>query len=313
MRARQITIGAVAVVVLMAGSTIAGYRMGQNSLPVATTQPSHAYPLLSRRVFSENPKDPLINFVGLRQQFQKYFDDNQLRGSLYFEYLHTGTEVRVSGDEQQAAASLLKVPLAMELYKAAELNKIDLSQRITLRADWLDSAFGTLYQKGAGYSLTLEEAAKIMLRDSDNTASRAIADTIDGLIPPSEGVFTYLDASITQQPDLSVSIGARSYSSILKCLYFACYLNHDDSQRVLQYLTETSFDDRLMAGIDDPSVTVAHKIGVFQNKIQSDCGIIYLPSRPYIFCAMLHGENDSATNRHIAELSKKAYQYVKNQ
>jgi hypothetical protein len=303
--------------ILLAVTVVVGLVCGSFYLGRQTVQPTNKnrvvkYPLLADRVLGESPKNPLINFSLLRNDLEKYFTDNHLTGSMYFEYLHTGTQVRVNGDEEQAAASLLKVPLAMELYKAAELQKIDIHQQITLKEDELDSAYGTLYQKGAGYSLTLEEAAKIMLHDSDNTALKAIADTIDGLIPTDEGVFSYLDADITQGEDLSVAIGARSYSSILKCLYFACYINNDDSELLLGYLTETNFNNRLIAGIDDKSIRVAHKIGVFQDKTQSDCGIVYLPDRPYVFCAMINGQDNDATNQHIANLSRKAYDYVKN-
>lgn len=313
MRVKKALIGMGLVAAVVAVSVLTGIRFGKQAVPQTAEQASGEYPLLSRRIFLEDPKEPLINFVPLRQDFQQYFTDNGLSGSLYFEYLHTGVEVRISEDEKQAAASLLKVPLAMELYKAAELGKIDLDQRVTLTNDMLDSAFGTLYQKGVGHSLTLAEAARIMLVDSDNTALKAVAAYMEGVLPPQESVFNYLDASITQAPDLSVSIGSRAYSSILKCLYYSCYLNHDDSELLLEHLTQTKFDDRMMAGISDKNIKVAHKIGVFQEITQSDCGIVYLPHRPYIFCAMIDGPNTDEVDNHLAELSRKAYLYVQDQ
>lgn len=310
MNGKKLVITASIGVLIALGLGFWLFNLGKSQIDKPGNGLASTYPLLSTRIFANNAKDPLINFSPLRSELRKYFSDNHLKGSLYFEYLHTGTEVRISGDEQQEAASLLKVPLSMELYKASELGLIDLKTKISLREEWLDSAYGTLYQKGAGYTLTLEELAKIMLTDSDNTALQAIASTMEGLLPSDESVFIYLDASITQAPDLSVSIGARTYSSILKCLYFSCYVNYDHSELLLSYLTETKFNDRLVAGIDDKSIEIAHKIGVFQEQTQSDCGIIYLPNRPYVLCVMIDGEDNAQTNKHIAELSKKAYQYV---
>ncbi len=289
-----------------------GYRLGRK--PQTTPDdPANAYPLLSRRIFADNPKDPLINFSILRTQLNDYYSKNALDGSLYFEYLPTGTEVRVNGDEKNAAASLLKVPLAMEFYKAIELGKIDPNKQITLREEQLDSAYGNLYKKGAGYNLTLMETAKLMLVDSDNTALKALADAMEGVLTDENSVFNYLDLAAQQQTDQSVIIGARSYSSILKCLYFACYLNKDDSQKVLDYLTQTSFTNRLVAGVPDKSIKIAHKIGVFRQKTQSDCGIIYLPNRPYILCIMIDGQDNDPTNKHIADLSKQVYDFVTKQ
>lgn len=271
---------------------------------------SKKYPLLAKRLFIEEPNDPIINFAPLRQQMRQYFTDNKLEGSVYFEYLPTGTSIRISGDEQEVAASLIKLPAAMDLYKAAELGKIDLDKKITLQPGWLDSAYGELYRKGPGYQLSLREAAKIMLEQSDNTALKAIAGSTSNALKPEERALNSLDADITQNPDFTVSISARTYSSFLKCLYFSCYLNHSDSQELLTYLASSKFDDRLIAGIDNKNITVSHKIGVANTATQSDCGIVYVPNRNYALCVMINGQDNSTTNKHISALSKLAFQYI---
>lgn len=272
---------------------------------------SKDYPLLAKRLFVESPNDPIINFATLRQDLKKYISDKGLNGSLYFEYLPTGTSVRVDGDELRLAASLIKLPAAMDLYRAAELGKVDLDKKITLQESWLDGGYGTLYQKGAGYELSLRDAAKIMLTESDNTALKAIAYSTETKLTPDQRAINALDADISQNPDLTVSIGARSYTSFLKCLYFSCYLSKDDSQELLDYLSESTFDNRLAAGIDDKSIRVAHKIGVANTTTQSDCGIVYVPNRNYAICIMLNGDDNPQTNKHIAELSKMVYAFIK--
>lgn len=213
----------------------------------------------------------------------------------------------------KAAASLLKVPLAMEIYKAIESGKLTPSQKITLTQPMLDNAFGTLYQKGAGYTLTVQDAVRIMLVESDNTAVKALSATLGNSLPNGESVFNYLDTAVQQDADFSVLIGARGYSSILKCLYFACYLNPEHSETVLQHLSQTNFKNRLVAGVADKKIKIAHKIGVFQETTQSDCGIIYKEARPYILCVMIDGQDNQKTDWHISELSKRVYNYVNKQ
>lgn len=270
------------------------------------------YPLLARRIFVENPNDSLVNFASLRQQFQAYFNDNKLRGSLYFEYLPTGTSARITADDQQVAASLMKLPAAMDAMRAIETGKISADHPITLEASWLDAGYGDLYKKGAGYTLTLNQAIEIMLTNSDNTALKAVGYTTMNLVPKDNSVLKVVDIDLTQNTDLTVSIGTRSYASFLKCLYFACYNNRDDSNQLLTYLSKTPFKNRLVAGIADTSVIVAHKIGVYDN-VQSDCGIVYIPNRQYLICAMINGPDNDGTNAHIAALSKLAYEYIKHQ
>lgn len=298
---------------LFAGGIAVGARNAGPSSRATGSADANKYPLLAKRIFMDEPNDTVINFSPLRQDLRAYFKDHNLSGGLYFEYLPTGTSVRVDGDEEYVAASLLKVPAAMDLYRAHELGKIDIDKKITLQQAWLDSGYGTLYQKGAGHSLSLREAAKIMLQDSDNTALKAIASSMLNALKTEEYAFNSLDVDITQNADLSVSISPKSYSSFLKCLYFSCYVNTEHSQEILQHLTSAKNADRLPAGVKDKSIKVAHKIGVFSEDTQSDCGIVYAPKRNYILCIMIKGTTSKSIDAHIAKMSQMAYEYVVRQ
>lgn len=270
------------------------------------------YDLLAKRLFTENPNDSWVNFSTLRKQINDYYTTNKLAGSIYFEYLPTGTSIRINGDEEQVAASLVKLPAAMDLYKAAELGKVNLDDTVALRQEWLDDQYGELYKKGAGYSLTLREAVKIMLEQSDNTALKAVSSKLGGSLNSDQNVFASLDMDYVQNPDLTVSIGARSYSSTLKCLYFACYNTKEDSQELLSYLTKSTFDSRIVAGVADKNIKVAHKIGTNFNKTQSDCGIVYYPKRNYVLCAMIQGPESAESDKHISQISKIVYDFMQN-
>lgn len=78
------------------------------------------YPFLAKRLFEKNPNYVLINFSPLRTSLNQYFDNNDLVGSLYFEYLPSDTSIRINGSKELRAASLMKLPVAMELSKAHE-------------------------------------------------------------------------------------------------------------------------------------------------------------------------------------------------
>jgi beta-lactamase class A len=284
---KRVGVFIVVGVLLFGGGFIANSIVNKPTPATSGQTDYNNYPFLAKRLFLENPNESIINFSPLRQSVRKYFSDNQLNGSLYFEYLPTGTSVRVNGDQEYRAASLIKLPVAMELYKAHELGKLQLDQKVTLKQEWLNDSYGNLYKKGAGYELTLEEAVRIMLVDSDNTALRAVIDATDKVLDLNNRALGSLDIEFTQSNDESINIGTRSYSSFLKCLYFACYNDKEHSQEILKLLTETKFNNRIVAGIGDKDVKVAHKIGVFNTQVQSDCGIVYLPNGNYVLCAMI--------------------------
>lgn len=158
---RAVLIGGA--IILVVAISIAAYLFGKHSTNTVTTKDSTQYPLLAKRLFVDNPNDSFVNFVTLRQQLNSYFTDNNINGSLYFEYLPTGTSIRIAGDQLQVGASLLKVPAAMELYKAAELGKINLDDTVTIQQDWLDSAYGDLYKKVLVINLHYAKPPKLCL------------------------------------------------------------------------------------------------------------------------------------------------------
>lgn len=269
-----------------------------------------AYPLLAKRIFVEDPNDTILNFEPLRSKLRdelSYYAENS---SLYFEYLPTGTSIRIGDSKQLVGASLLKLPHVMDLYHLAELKRLNLEDHITLKQEWLDDQYGELYKKGAGHSLTIRELARIAIQDSDNTAINGVKALVaDARLDPKDSSFNALDVDFGTKQDKTVELSSRAYSSFLKCLYFACYLPKSDSQELLNFLSHTTVGaDRLPKYLPH-NTTVAHKIGVLGEKTQGDCGIVYVEHRNYVLCVLLE-EGQTKGSEVIAELSKHVYDYV---
>lgn len=269
-----------------------------------------SYPYLSSRIFAESPNDILINFVSLRKQLETKFKalPSGTNYSFYFEYLPSGTSIRIGDNNELVAASLIKVPLVMNLYRAAELGKIDLDKVVSIQQEDLDDAYGDLWKKGAGTELTLRQLAQLTLENSDNTASRAIYRHVKGLLVEEDQSLAQLDVD-QNLVDGQAVINAKSYTSVLKSLYFASYANRQSSNEILSYLSKSSETNRLTKELPK-DVTVAHKNGVYnQSWAESDCGIVYLAKRPYAVCVMV-GLPDTEANRFIADTSKTIYDYI---
>lgn len=267
--------------------------------------------LLAKRIFLSKPSDTLLNFEPLRAQLREELAYYEGDVSLYFEYLPTGTSIRIGDTQHMVAASLLKVPVIMELHKLAETGHVNLDTQVALRSEWLDPGYGDLYKKGAGYKLTLDELSKLVLEQSDNTALNAVqsvtakyADRLDS------SAYDALDVDFVDTEEANLSMSARAYASFMKCLYFSCYLSADASQDIMAHLARSTYGGEGRLGKYIPSdVPIAHKIGVAGNQVQSDCGIVYVPNRNYLLCVML-GEDKDRGSEVIAQVSKVAYDYV---
>ena len=272
--------------------------------------PNMQYPYLSKRIFTENQNDILINFTPLRQAMRDYVAKQDGKVGVYFEYLPSGTSIGVNDRLETKIASLIKIPIVMATYKAIEDNKLTIDKVITVDQDDLDPSFGDLWRKGIGTRLTVKEAVELMLKKSDNTAARALTDELPQFAI--KDVFDSLDVQADTDNSV-VFISPKSYTSILRSLYLSSYINRDDSNEILSVLTRTDFPDKLPAGVPR-DIRVAHKIGVFrgdnEHPIYSDCGIIYVPDRPYALCIMTVDLDESTSQKHMQLLSKMVYGYV---
>lgn len=276
------------------------------------------YTLLDDSVLDSADNLRLVNFDPLRQDIKAYLAALGVSYSFYFEYLPNGVSIRDGEDNVAVAASLMKTPVVMDLYKLAEADMVDLEESYPLLESDIsnDSEYGDTAGLLPGSSMTLRQAAQLALHNSDNTAVSFIKRLIGPIATPQEDAITALDITyiVNSDKESTVLISSRAYASILKCLYYSCFLSPAHSQELLQYLTGSAGKDRLMSGVND-KLKVAHKVGSGISA-QSDCGIFYFPNKPYLICLMFYGypnEKGKETMEYFKSISQKVYRYVNNQ
>lgn len=242
----------------------------------------------------------------LGHQIGTYIDQNNPGSSIYLEDLSGKTMVRIGETKAYNIKSLMKVPLVMTLYKAAELGRLNLDTTITLQQKDIDNAYGDLWQKGVGYKLTLREAARLALEESDNTAMRAINDQIFPVMQTYERAYTAIGMDVRIDKNSDTYVSTESYSKVFRCLYTACYVDRQNSDDMLTQLEHTEFSapsTLLPAG-----TVVSHKIGNIHMGGFNDCGIVFAAKKPYLFCIML-AKGEPQADADIAQISKMAYDF----
>lgn len=268
------------------------------------------FPLLSKRIFSEDQNDIIINFYPLKQKMKKYLDSKNGEIGIYFEYLPSGSSIGIHDTDDVRLVSLAKVPLAMSILKKIEKGELKMRDTIVLKKEFIDESFGNLWKRGEGIEISIQEVLEICLKDSDNTAYKMLFS----LVNETELLDVYNELNIELvSVDSKPMVSPKSYSSIFRNLFLSSYLKKENSQYLLDVLTKTSFNDKLPAGVPE-DVLVSHKIGVFEDADTSkqvfiDCGIVYIPKRPYIVCSFVKNSNEEAS-RNIQYLSKIIYEYV---
>jgi beta-lactamase class A len=183
----------------------------------------------------------------------------------------TGESVKMDADATFLAASLNKLPVLMALYKSAAGGEVDLDDKITMQASDVQ-AYGTgvLYTYPVGHTLTLRECARLLIKESDNTAWKML-DRYLGR--------DYIRAELYR-------VGARSteywipntttpndVQLMLKKISDPSYTTPDLSAEMLKVMTNTSFEDRLPQPLPE-GTQVSHKIGSYGTTF-SDAGLIF--------------------------------------
>ncbi|MBI4993182.1 MAG: serine hydrolase [Candidatus Magasanikbacteria bacterium] len=286
----------------------------------STTTTTTDAPSINNTVTANLGKHFIINFKPLKTELEKIQKSYPQKTYIYFSYLNSGSWVGLNERDEFAAASTLKVPLAMALMKAVEEKKLKLSDSYSLEELDLNQYFGDLYKAGADKEFTVEELLKIMLEQSDNTAFNAMFTIFRriGIDNPLGEVYGFLGwelapsiPEIGETPDYS-KITLKTLANLFITLYDAKYVSVEYSNKLLAYLANTPFNDKIDAGVPE-DVTVAHKIGTATlSETFSDCGIVYAPNRNYLLCLGSNGGDEKRAAKFMVEVSTAVYKYVIN-
>lgn len=257
-------------------------------------------------------EDFIVNIQPLREDLNKLVaemgPDNI---SLYFEFLNTGANISINPNLDVWPASLPKVPVAMSVMKKVERGEWGLNSELVLFEQDKDMNYGDLWKRPVGTRLTVEELLREMLVNSDNTAYKMFVRNLNF-----EELYAVVDeVGIAELFTKDGTISAKEYSRLFRALYISSFLKRENSQKILELLTEGEFRGFLSQGVPD-EVKFSHKFGE-DNKIQAylDSGIVYVPSRPYIISVAINAKEIGGKEKveEIMKLvSEKAYTYVTN-
>lgn len=251
--------------------------------------------------------DLVINIQPLRNELDAITRKDQ-NISVYFEVLNTGANISINKDAEFFPSSLLKVPLIIAVTKKIEKGEWKWSTKLELTEADKNKDFGKLWQEPTGAQFTIEELAKQLLTKSDNTAYFMLLNNLD----PQELVKVQEYLGLYDFISDNLEISAKKYAPVLRSLFSATYLNIENSEKILEWMAESEFNNYLASGLP-PAVRFSHKIGVQAEKnTYLDAGIVYLPNRPYMLIVMIKNLDSSKADVAMRDISQKAYNYMVN-
>jgi beta-lactamase class A len=261
---------------------------------------------------NQDPDRILLHFVPLKEKILKEVGnlaENQ-KIALYVQDANSGSWLGINESERFVPASLLKVPIAMAIYKRYESGEINLDDELIVREEDIDKEAGVPERYTIGHSYKVKELLEWMLKISDNTAKNILKGSLD----PEElnSVFTHVAIENPYTAEAAnQNISPRQYERMFKALFFSTYLKPENSQALLTLLTDTRVEGLLSAKLPW-EIQVAHKYGE-RNDALHDCGIVYNKQNPYFICVMTSGIGIEQSKLLINDISLEVYKYFNSE
>lgn len=265
----------------------------------------------------EKKIDALVRASGAETVAVAYYD------------LATGKELLINPDVSFHAASTMKVPVMMEIFRQASAGKLSLDQRIPVKNDFASIVDGShysltpdsdsdqsLYTK-AGQTETLRELIRLMITASSNLATNIliervtperVMDLMHTIGAEHIRVLRGVEDGKAFQQGLNNTTTARDLMIILRRIAERRAVSAKASDEMIKIMLDQKFNEGIPAGLPR-NARVSHKTGSI-TRINHDAAIVYPRGRkPYVLVVLTRGiEDEKVAHKLIADISRVVYE-----
>lgn len=223
-----------------------------------------------------------------------------------------------NADMPFVSASLIKLPIMVAVFKEFVNSNISLKQKFKLENKYRVGGSGILKNKPSGSEYTIYELSYIMIRNSDNTAARMLAEIV-GYDRMNE-IFKSIGLESTNISPKSFDLTnseiagdsyttARDIAFLLKEIYDGTMFRRYLSQQMIEIL-KLPFDKKRLRKYLPEDFELAHKTGLLRGACH-DAGIVFSPNGNYLICVMTDNNgNYRQAKNFIAHLGKITFEQL---
>lgn len=235
-------------------------------------------------------------------------------------------ELLIDADKPFHAASTMKVPVMIELFRQARQGRLSLDEPLAIRNEFRSVVDGSPYSldegddsdkevyAAIGRTLRLRRLCEQMITVSSNFAANLLIERVG--VENVRKMVTRLGADGMQvlrgveddkafQKGLNNTTTARGLLVLFERLAQGRAVDARTDRAMVAMLERQEFNDAIPAGLPR-NVRVAHKTGNI-TRIQHDAGIVFA-RRPYVLVVLVRGIDDERKSKTlIAEISRALY------
>jgi beta-lactamase class A len=243
----------------------------------------------------------------LKARVHELIDSSGAEVAVAFRTLDGKNELWIESDKSFHAASTMKVPVMIELFRQAEAGKLNLDDPLLIKNEFKSIADGSAYvlsvgddsdaevYKHVGKTMTLRALCDAMITVSSNFASNLlierlgaenIRNTVQKLGADGMVVLRGVEDQKAFDKGMNNATTARALAVLMQKIATGKAVSAKADAAMVAMLKDQKFNDAIPAGVP-PGTPVAHKTGTI-TKIHHDAAIVYGP-RPYVLVVLVRG------------------------
>lgn len=240
----------------------------------------------------------------------------EIKPSIYVWNYETENYIDINADKVYSTASIIKIPVLVDLFKTIELGQIRLGDTIVLKEYFRTEGSGNIQFKADNSIWTIDELAKRMITISDNSATNMLMTELGSMEDVNQALRDWglKNTQIkTWLPDLSGNnrTTAREMGQILYNIDSNDkFLSEESRNKIFEYMSQVKNDRLIQAGLGAGS-TFLHKTGDIGSML-GDAGIVITPNgKKYIVVILANRpHNNPKAAEFIVKTSEIIYNYM---
>jgi beta-lactamase class A len=281
-------------------------------------------------VLAQAPPSPSATSIStLTARVQKLVAASGAEVAVVMKTVDGRDEIRIDADKVFHAASTMKIPIMIELFRQAEAGTLSLDEPLPVRNEFHSIVDGSVYQlsvdddsdadvyKAVGKTMTLRQLCEVMITVSSNFAANLLIErvgaanvraTVDRLGASGMVVLRGVEDQKAFDKGLNNTTTAAALAVLMEKLAKGEAVSRKADAEMVAILKRQKFHDAIPSGVPD-GVEVAHKTGNI-TRIHHDAAIVYGP-RPYVLVVLVRGiQEQTVSGPLMASISREIWDEI---
>ena len=239
-----------------------------------------------------------------------------VKPAIYVWDYETGNYIDINGDKIYSTASIIKIPVLIDVFKSIEAGQFSLEDTIPLTEYFRTEGSGSLQFKAANSEYTIDKLAEIMITESDNSATNMLMTKVGSMTDVNQNIRDWGLKNTEVQTWLPDYKGNNhtTEKEMAQMLYNIDendkFLADASRNKMLNYMGHVHNNRLIQAGLGAGSVFL-HKTGDIGTML-GDAGIVITPTgKKYIVVILANRPHNAVAGKDfIVKASEIIYNYM---